>query len=79
MTPPTVDVGDDKILSIITWILLVTSTLAIIARLSTKMVVSRSMGIDDGLAFAALVGHAIAIFLAISAETRDSCVVSVRV
>ena len=51
-------VGDGKIVSIVTCFLLVTSTLAVIARLSTKRAVTGKANIDDGLAIIALVSFA---------------------
>ena len=56
MERPT-DGGDDKVVSIITCFLLVTSTLAVIARLATKRAVSGSVNIDDGLVLSALVSR----------------------
>ncbi|MCJ1233180.1 hypothetical protein MMC14_001135 [Varicellaria rhodocarpa] len=47
--------NDGVLVSIITWFLLVTSTLAIVSRLSTKRAVSRNFHTDDVLAVLALV------------------------
>ena len=51
--PVIVDHG--QIVSIITWILLVTSALAVLARLFTKWAVSRRLHADDGFAVSGLV------------------------
>jgi hypothetical protein len=52
---PMVIVTKAEIVNIATWILLVTSSLAMLARLSTKWAVSRHLQTDDCLAIVALV------------------------
>ena len=55
MNVTTTGVSDGKIVSIVTWFLLVTSTLAVGARLSTKRALSGKAHTDDGLVIVALV------------------------
>jgi hypothetical protein len=54
---PMVIVTKAEIVNIATWILLVTSSLAMLARLSTKWAVSRHLQTDDCLAIVALVRY----------------------
>lgn len=52
--------GSDKdlgpFLNVITWILLITSALAVLTRLVTKRALRRRIDVDDGFVVAALVG-----------------------
>ena len=43
------------VINIITWFLLVTTTLAVIARIATKLAISRRIDADDYVTFVALV------------------------
>lgn len=43
------------VINIVTWFLLVTTTLAVIARIATKVVISRRTDADDYVTFVALV------------------------
>jgi hypothetical protein len=45
--------------NVVTWVLLITSTLAVLTRLITKRALRRRIGVDDAFVVAALVSHAI--------------------
>ena len=55
--------ADGVLVTIITWVLLFISSLAILIRLLSKWVVSRKFHVDDGLAIAALVRSLSEIFV----------------
>jgi hypothetical protein len=45
--------------NVVTWVLLITSTLAVLTRLITKRALRRRIGVDDAFVVAALVSYAI--------------------
>lgn len=49
------DVG--PYINVVTWVLLITSALAVLTRLVTKRALKRSLDIDDGFVLLALVRH----------------------
>lgn len=55
------DVG--PFINVVTWVLLITSALAVLTRLITKRALRRSVDYDDAFVIAALVCHSINIIL----------------
>lgn len=60
-TQPLVTPDDQgTIVSVVTWFLLVATTLAVVARVATKLAVARKIGGDDYMIFVALVRISVA-------------------